>query len=83
MIHMQKQSESNYKEKKYKKESKKMKKKIIIVTIIMLIATIATFYIGYVVGYNHVVKNQYMEECSDYNNMYYIIVDGNRYLYEK
>lgn len=60
-----------------------MKKKIIIVTIIMLIVTITTFCIGYAVGYNHVVKNQYMEECSDYNNMYYIIVDGNRYLYEK
>lgn len=60
-----------------------MKKKIIIVTIIALITTIIALYIGFIVGYNHVVKNQYMEECADYNNMYYIIVDGNRYLYEK
>lgn len=60
-----------------------MKKKIIIVTIIALITAIITFYIGFVIGYNHVVKNQYMEECADYDNMYYIIVDGNRYLYEK
>lgn len=60
-----------------------MKKKIIIATIIALITTIITLYIGFVVGYNHVVKNQYMEECADYDNMYYIIVDGNSYLYEK
>ncbi len=60
-----------------------MKKKTIIVTIIMLIVTIVAFYVGFAIGCNHVVKNQYMEECTDYNNMYYIIVDGNKYLYEK
>lgn len=60
-----------------------MKKTIIITVISIIITTIIASCIGFGLGYNHVIKNQYMEECADYDNMYYIIIDGNRHLYEK
>lgn len=60
-----------------------MKKTIIITVISIIITTIIASCIGFSLGYNHVIKNQYMEECADYDDMYYIIIDGNRHLYEK
>ena len=60
-----------------------MKKTIIITVICIIITAIIASCVGFGIGYNHVIKNQYMEDCADYDNMYYIIVDGNKYLYEK
>ena len=42
----------------------------------------ASYFIGYNRGYDHVILNQYAERCSDYDNRYHIIVDGNIYEYE-
>lgn len=42
----------------------------------------ATYFAGYNHGYNHVILNQYAEECSDDPNCYHIIIDGNIHEYE-
>ena len=42
----------------------------------------ATYFAGYNHGYNHVILNQYAEECPDDPNCYHIIIDGNIHEYE-
>ena len=42
----------------------------------------AACFVGYHQGYNHVIHNQYAEECPDDPNCYHIIIDGNIHEYE-
>ena len=61
-----------------------MKKIIIaIITFVVLIAACTvSYFAGYNHGYNHVILNQYAEECPDDPNYYHIIIDGNIHVYK-
>lgn len=61
-----------------------MKKVIIsiIATTTLIASCTATYFAGYHQGYNHVIHNQYAEECPDDPNCYHIVIDGNIHEYE-
>jgi hypothetical protein len=66
---------------KMKQEGNLVMKKIITPFFIIIVCTLACT-ISYFLGYYHVLHNQYAEPCSDYDNRYHIIIDGNIHEYE-
>lgn len=58
-------------------------KGIVITVVIALIVAMAASCVSFIAGYNHVIKNQHMELCADYDDKYYMVVDGQVYLYDR